>query len=249
LTGKKRILAASNPEECGDWSGAAVVVDVLRCSTNICAMLVRGKPFVRIYADKDAAVAWHDANPGSEFFSELDYPEGFVKYDNSPWQALHSDPAKPAVLVTGAGTRAMLSLKKASSLHVGCFANFPWIAEKVAAMTEDVLIVPAGLFYLNHAEDRLCAGAIKAAALGCHDCAQAALAEFKKTGRPEEFLSIRGEAEASVKYTAPNGETGNAHAQKDLELAATIGSLKALPVITLEGDHAIARNELVQESI
>ena len=219
-----------------------MVVDVLRCSTNICAMLVRGKPQVRIYADKDAAIAWHEANPGSDFFSELDYPAGFVKYDNSPWQALHSDPAKPAILVTGAGTKAMLNLKKASSLHVGCFANFPWIVEKVSALEESVLIVPATLFYLNHAEDRLCAGAIKAAASGCRDAAEAALAELAKSGRPQEFLSIRGEAQAGIKYILPSGNSGENPALKDLELATTVGGLKALPQVTLEGGYAIARN-------
>lgn len=218
---------ASSPAECLAWKGLAVVVDVLRCSTNICAMLKRGKPCVRIYADKKKAVAWHKAHPVSDFFSELEFPPEFAKYDNSPWQALKSDPARPAVLVTGAGTKAVIGLKNASEVYIGCFANFPCAVSKLKQTGKPALIVPAGIFYLGHIEDALCAAALKAAAAGEPAAAKRAMSALKKSGRIEEFLAMRK-------------ETG----EKDVALALNIGGLAVLPKIEVFGDYGIASDSL-----
>ena len=220
------IAIAAKQQECSDWTGIAVVSDVLRCSTNICAMLTRGKPRVRIFADKEKAVAWHAANPGNDFFSELDFPPDFKKYDNSPSQALRSDPAKPAILVTGAGTKALLSLKKAKAVYIGCFANFPAIVAKLRS-GGDFLLVPAGLFFQNHLEDFLCSKALAQAALGDDNAAQNAVNALKKSGRIEEFLASRPE----------NGAA-------DLKLALNIGGFKVLPEIKVFDDYALAENSI-----
>ncbi|MFA5161800.1 MAG: 2-phosphosulfolactate phosphatase [Elusimicrobiales bacterium] len=216
-------MIAETPQQCAEWTGRAVVCDVLRCSTNICAMLKRGKPHVRVFADKDKAVAWHAGNPGGDFFSELDFPPEFEKYDNSPSQALQSDPRRPAVLVTGAGTKAILSLRNAEAVYIGCFANFPAAAAKIRA-GGDFLLVPAGIFYLNHPEDLLCARALEAAASGGENAAQNALALLKESGRLEKFLRERPQ----------NGAA-------DLAIALNTGGLNLLPEVKISGDCAVAK--------
>lgn len=204
----------------------AVVVDVLRCSTTLCALLACGKKDVRVYSDKTAAVAARLARPETEFFSELEYPENFKKFDNSPWQALHSDPAKPAISITGAGTQAMLGCTRAKRILAGCFANLPYIAPYLRSLKEEILIVPACLFFHYHIEDVVCAHAIADAVAG-ENTAEQAIERLLKNGRAEEFLEAR-----------------KATGKKDVALALKVGTLKAIPEIKLRAQYGQVTNAI-----
>ena len=208
------------------WTGTAVVVDVLRSSTTLCALLASGKKKIRVFGDKKAALA--AKTPRDEFFSELDYPPSFRRFDNSPWQALHkSDKKRPAIVVTGAGTKAQLSLKKASRVLAACFSNFPVATKYLKRLEGRVLVVPAALFNEYHVEDYLCARAIVQAVKGGKNADKKAVKKFLSTKRPAAFLHIRKE----------NGKN-------DMALALDIGSLPVLPEIKLEGEHGVVTNAL-----
>ncbi|NLO91968.1 MAG: 2-phosphosulfolactate phosphatase [Elusimicrobia bacterium] len=228
-TGNRRpckISAATSARTCRTWTGTAVVVDVLRSSTTLCALLASGKKKIRVFGDKKAALAAKTRR--DEFFSELDYPPSFRRFDNSPWQALNqSDRKRPAIVVTGAGTKAQLSLKKASRVLAACFANFPVAVEYIRGLEGKVLVVPAALFNEYHVEDYLCAEAIVKAAKGEKNAARRAIKRFMATKRPAEFLNIRKK----------NGKN-------DMALALDLGSLAVLPEITLEDDHGVVTDAL-----
>jgi len=188
---------------------------VLRSSTTLCALLASGKKDIRVFGDRESALAAR--RPDDEFFSELEYPPGLRKFDNSPWQALHqADKNKPAILVTGAGTKAQLALSGAERVLAGCFANFSTITEYIKKLGGEVLVVPAALFNDYHVEDYLCAQAISEAALGRAAAAQDALESFRRTTRPAEFLELRKE----------NGKN-------DMALALSLDALPVLPEIKI----------------
>ena len=189
---------------------------MLRSSTTLCALLASGKKKIRVFGDKESALSARA--PEDEFFSELDYPPGFQKFDNSPWQALHlSDKNRPAIVVTGAGTKAQLAMKKASRLLAGCFANFDLITSYLQEIGGEVLVVPAALFNDYHVEDHLCAEAITLAAQGQKGAAQEAIRKFMLTERPPEFLELRKE----------NGKN-------DMALGLDLNALPVIPEIKLK---------------
>lgn len=189
---------------------------MLRSSTTLCALLASGKKRIRVFGDKESALAAR--GPEDEFFSELDYPPGFKKFDNSPWQALYiSDKNRPAIVVTGAGTKAQLAMKKASRLLAGCFANFDLVTSYLQQLGGEVLVVPAALFNDYHVEDHLCAEAITLAAQGQKGAAQEAIRKFMLTERPAEFLGLRKE----------NGKN-------DMALGLDLNALPVLPEIKLQ---------------
>lgn len=189
---------------------------MLRSSTTLCALLASGKKRIRVFGDKESALAAR--GPEDEFFSELDYPPGFKKFDNSPWQALYiSDKNRPAIVVTGAGTKAQLAMKKASRLLAGCFANFDLVTSYLLQLGGEVLVVPAALFNDYHVEDHLCAEAITLAAQGQKGAAQEAIRKFMLTERPAEFLGLRKE----------NGKN-------DMALGLDLNALPVLPEIKLQ---------------
>ncbi|MCX5783419.1 MAG: 2-phosphosulfolactate phosphatase [Elusimicrobia bacterium] len=221
-SGTAKIWVSKTSKEAITWKGPAAVVDVLRCSTTLCCLLKLGKREIKVFGDKEHALAFYKTRPDCEFFSELDYPNGFKKFDNSPYEALNlSDPNKPAVVVTAAGTKAMLGLKNASRILVGCFANLPYIADYIAKNFNEVLIVPASLFHVRHIEDEICAQAICDMASG-KDTAAKALQRVKESGRIEEFIKT--------------AEGKKPHAEQDVEIVFNAGAIKAVPEIKLNGD-------------
>jgi len=224
-TGARQIRVGKTRRECTSWTGDAVVVDVLRCSTTITSLAAAGKSDITVFAHKEKALALKAEKPEADFFSELAYPSDFRHFDNSPHQALTlSDKNTPAIIVTGAGTKAMIGAKKARTVTVGCFANFPYLIDYIRQNLSDVLVIPAGLFYLNHFEDFACSQAIREAVLGEKHAAENAIAAIRHSGRVEKFLHIRPE----------NG-------RQDLAIAFNIGGLKAVAGIAVKKDRGEVR--------
>lgn len=227
--GKLALKICENKDNCFDWRGPAVVVDVLRCSTTICALVKRGKKNIRIYDDKAKAVEYKNKTPGLEFFSELEFIPPFTKFDNSPYEALTlSDPEKPALLITTAGTKAILSLKKASHIFIGCFANLTALVKHISKFTGVLPIVPAGLFDTCYSEDILCAKAIRDASLGSKDAALIALEKLKASDRMEHFLSSAGK-----------------NASNDLKIALTTDKFDVLPTIEIKNSFGVVKNAAI----
>ncbi|MFH1618560.1 MAG: 2-phosphosulfolactate phosphatase [bacterium] len=227
--------------EARAWSGRAVVVDLLRCSTTICALVKSGRKDIRLFSSPQYAKAvWLAemscprqaavpealcrglAEKNCDFFSELELGSFSGKFDNSPHLALFSgDPSRPALLVTGSGTPAIMSLGNARQILAGCFANLPALLDYLKSAPDDTLIVPACLYLdPSHVEDFLCSEAI-ADGLQGRDTVPEAIGKIHSSGRPLDFIAGRP-------------ETG----EKDLRIALDAGCLPVVPQITIRRGYA-----------
>jgi phosphosulfolactate phosphohydrolase-like enzyme len=122
-------------------------------------------------------------------------------------------------MVTSAGTQALLALRRARTLLVGCFANLPALAARMRLERGPWLIVPACLYFNpRHMEDVHCARAIRDAVV-VRDTARAWVANFRAGNRPAEFLAGRP-------------ETGRA----DLRLALSVGRFAVVPQVRIRGN-------------
>src|SRR5512140_2575578 len=88
-----------------DWprrpprGGVAVVIDVLRFSTTLCALVRSGRRKIRVARDPEALrqAAGLDF---SDVFSELDFKSKGRRFDNSPHQAMAARAPARAAYVT-----------------------------------------------------------------------------------------------------------------------------------------------------
>jgi len=224
-SGKLIPIVCENKDQCFLWRGPAVVIDVLRFSTTLCALLTTGKQDIRIYSSKEKAVEYKDTTPNVEFFSELDFIPPFEKFDNSPHIALtQSNPKRTAVMVTNSGTKALMALSKASNIFVGCFANFSAVIKMINNFSQEVLLVPAGIFDAPNIEDVACAQSLQDGAFGKTDAPFSAIEKIRKSTRLEDFL--RG---------CP--KTG----QQDLELALSVDKLNVLGSAEIVNNYAVVK--------
>lgn len=174
-----------------------IVVDVLRASSSIVALLERGAGAVLPAASIAQAREIAQGQPGVLLCGEEDNlaPPGF-DYGNSPVQfsRLNLD-GRLVILATSNGTRLLSQVAEAPVVLVGCFLNRRLVASKALVLAQDqglnLTVVCAGahggrVFAL---EDALGAGAIVDAAQRRHraakltDGAQAALAAFRACRR------------------------------------------------------------------
>lgn len=219
-----KITIAKSRAECAAWTGTAVVIDVLRSSATLCALLSAGKKEVRIYDDKNAAADYKRAHKNTDFFSELSFEEDFDKTDNSPFLALKSSPSSGALLITTAGTPALMSLKNAAQIYMGSFCNFTLLAKTLKKESGDVLLVPSALFgFLGHTEDFLCAQVLADFISEGKARAEKTIADFKTTKRFAAFLKERA-------------QTG----VQDARIALEKDSLPILPQIKIFSSYALA---------
>lgn len=180
------VLIAKTVEECRQWTEVAVVVDVLREATTLCALLEHGKKEVLVFESAQEAVSFVQEHSDFEIYSELDLP--IAHEDNSPYLASKSNARKPVVLVTATGTKALLCARQASLVLAGGFCNFYTLAECLAAQQKDVLLIPSALFGTSDdVEDGLCVSALKDYIQGIGN-PQEAIVEFNNTMRYGEFM-------------------------------------------------------------
>ncbi|MDR0291343.1 MAG: 7-cyano-7-deazaguanine synthase QueC [Elusimicrobium sp.] len=216
-----KVKIAASVEDCAAWAGSAVVIDVLRSSTTVCALLSAGKKDIVLYGDKNFAAALKRKNPAVEIFSELEFPADVKHKDNSPFTALKSKPSPQAVIVTTAGTPAIMTLKKAKNIFMGGFCNFSALAAHLKKLGGPVLLVPSNIIaHKEHLEDDLCAQSFKRALTGGEpDCA-AAIKKIKQSARFKKFL-----------YGGPKT------AAQDAEICLAENSLPLIPRIILNGNR------------
>ncbi len=217
----RNIRIAFDKDEVYDFSGTAIVIDLFRFSCTLACLVKRGKKEIKIFSDRENAVLYHRNNPGGEFFSEMDISE-IEKFDNSPYLALEkSNPDSPAVIVTNSGSKAVMACRKAGEIYIAGFHNLPVLLEKLKNSSENILIVPACIFYnREHKEDFIAAQAFYKSFMD-GVCDREIIFDIHSTGRILELMNFRPQT-----------------AKKDLEIIMNIGNLNVLPKAQIKGVYA-----------
>ena len=207
------VLIAQAAYECEGWKGLAVVVDVLRTTTTICALLAKQNRVALVCKEAGLAGGLLSVYPDLAVFSEQ--PLKIPHEDNSPYLAERLPEGKTALVVSAELFKAIKSLKTASNILLGGFCNFYTLADTIAALGQDVLLVPSSLFALQEEEDNLCITALKDCLHGS-DRVEKIVEEFKKTMRMAEFKN-----------------KGFKTANKDLKHALKIDAIRVVPQVIL----------------
>ena len=207
------VLIAKTAGECEQWADVAVIVDVLRTSTTLCELLARGKKTVLGFDKAEDVTAFKSRHADFEVYSEPDI--ALSHEDDSPYAASRASGRTPALVLSNEGMKALFAAKNASTVLVGGFCNFYTLADVLANMDKDVLLVPASLYgTADSVEDGFCVSALK-------DCVQGignpedAIVEFNNTMRCVEFL-----------------KQGPKTAEKDAKIAFKVDDLKVVPQVS-----------------
>lgn len=207
------VLIAKTAGECEQWTDVAVVVDVLRTSTTLCALLARGKKTVLGFDKAEDVTAFTSRHADFEVYSEQKLSVSHE--DDSPYAASRASGRTPALVLSNEGMKALFAAKNASTVLVGGFCNFYTLADVLANIDKDVLLVPAALYgTADSVEDGFCVSALK-------DCVQGignpedAIVEFNNTMRCVEFL-----------------KQGPKNAEKDAKIAFKVDDLKVVPQVS-----------------
>ena len=182
------VLIAKSKEETILWPGTAVVIDVLCGATDVCALLGKGARTVRLCADAQTADELVASSTNLTVFcaEKLALPHK----DNSPVAAASLAAGKPALVVEKDTQLAVESLRRATTVLLGCFCNFTVLAKELKARNEDVFLIPASLFgECATDEDSLCAWALKEYLQGDENAARKAVSDFTATLRFSEISS------------------------------------------------------------
>ena len=207
------VLIAKTAGECEQWADVAVIVDVLRTSTTLCELLARGKKTVLGFDKAEDVTAFKSRHADFEVYSEQNI--ALSHEDDSPYAASRASGRTPALVLSNEGMKALFAAKNASTVLVGGFCNFYTLADVLANMDKDVLLVPASLYgTADSVEDGFCVSALK-------DCVQGignpedAIVEFNNTMRCVEFL-----------------KQGPKTAEKDAKIAFKVDDLKVVPQVS-----------------
>ena len=208
------VIIANTATECSAWEGTAVVVDVLRGTTTVCALAKAGKKDILLFNDTQSLQAFAGKQAGLTIFSDQDVLLSHV--DNSPYLALKEGGSRPAAVLSQGASAAVFSLKKAKKILLGGFCNFDDLARSLSHETGDVLLVPASLFDTpEDVEDILCVEAIK---------------DFMQSGRrPEEALIDFHSTMRGLDFRKNGPKT----AAKDLKEALLINGMPGVLQATL----------------
>ena len=204
-----RIDVALLPGLIRDTDSVFVVVDILRASSSIVALLQRGVPAIVPAASVEQARGLRQPLPDHLLCGEVNGlpPPGF-DYGNSPveFAALDAD-GRPAILATSNGTRVLNQVSEAPAVLVGALLNREAVARSVLALAREhsrnaTVVCAASPGGRSIAlEDALGAGAIAEAALRLDDSPQPTdAAHFAR----DAFLARRDDlAQALVKLHQP----------------------------------------------
>jgi 2-phosphosulfolactate phosphatase len=162
----------------------AVVIDVLRATSTICAALANGYERVICAGEVDEARALAAGRDDSALAGERGNvrPEGF-DFGNSPRELAAGAPSRPTlVLTTTNGTRLLLAAaSRCETVLVGSLLNFDAVVAAVRASgAPDVAILCAGVEGAFAIDDAYVAGAFAAAVGGDPD--DAAVAAVRLAG-------------------------------------------------------------------
>jgi len=210
-----------------------VVVDVLRCTTTICAALMSGaKGVIPTSGPGEAADMW--AKIGSDM-AVLAGERGGLKIENfqlgnSPLEfTAEAVGGKLVVLVTTNGTNAFVDAQNAA-LVVSCsLTNISRVASRVAREGRDLIIVCAGREGHFSIEDTVCGGLLlhllaaeHKVKVAVNDAGSLALLLYRSNKTAMQQTIAQGE---HGKYLASLGF------QADVQAAANVDSMPVLPVL------------------
>ena len=227
----------------------AVVIDVLRASTTVCAALSAGAtrvvPFGTVEDAKRMSGVLHAEKPllgGERGGRKI---EGF-DLGNSPLEYTRETVAGRSVLFTTTnGTRALLAVATAERVWVGAFANLSTVIRRLADVEGDVHLVCAGTDGEITLEDAIAAGSIAAALLErnggfaiANDEATIALGLHLGYGRDETRLEAIRSGRGGANLVAIGYD-------RDIDFSARIDSLAVLPVYR---DGALILEDRLQDS-
>ncbi len=204
------VLVARNIGECAAWTGTAVIIDVLRTATTVCALLAKGERNIVVCPDSQTAERLKSAYPAFTLMTEL--PLSQTHEDDSPYLAGKLSPHTPILLAGNDTGRALQQVRRASAVLLGGFCNFRSLVQQAQGIGKDILLVPATIFSgQENEEDVLCAQAFK---------------EFvENISQPGKFI---GELQTTVRLVEFS-EHGPKTAAKDLELALTLNEFSVVP--------------------
>lgn len=116
-----------------DATGLAVVIDVLRASSNIVTLLSRGAASVIPVETLEDARGRKEADPRLVLAGEREgLPPRDFKLGNSPVEAQSLDlTGKSVILTTSAGSRGLVAAAGADQVVVGCFLNAAAVARHI----------------------------------------------------------------------------------------------------------------------
>lgn len=149
-------------------AGVAVVFDIFRCSTTIHCLMGRGDAPLFV-APSITEIQSEERLKEMRVFSELSQTSACrERFDNSPHFALThaASPRAPSLVATTSGTPAMFAARKFRRVYVGSFNNFSALVGALAALDEDVTLIPACRPEWDHVEDEIAAQAVATALEG-----------------------------------------------------------------------------------
>ena len=207
------VLVAKNIGECTSWTGTAIVIDVLRSATTVCALLAKGERNLVVCPDVKTAEMLKSAHPAFAVMSELQMP--VAHEDDSPYLAEKISSRKPVLLVSQDTGKALQALRRSSAVLLGGFCNFRALVQSAQALRRDVLLVPATIFSgQENEEDMLCAQAFK---------------EFTENiSMPGQFIEELKTTVRLVEFSQNGPQT----AAKDLEMGLTLNGFSVVPQAT-----------------
>lgn len=156
-------------DDCGEVTGLAVVIDVVRAFTTAAYAFAAGAQSITLVATVEEALELRGAIPGALVMGEVGGlpPEGF-DFGNSPTQ-LEDAPVAGRHLVqrTGAGTQGAVRCHRADPMFTASFAVAASTARAVQRLSpEMVTLVATGHTWGD--EDRACADYLEQLLLGNH---------------------------------------------------------------------------------
>ena len=244
-----RIDVALLPSLIRDTDSVFVVVDILRASSSIVALLQSGVPAIVPAANVEQALGLRQRLPDHLLCGEVNGlpPPGF-DYGNSPAEFAALDAGgRPAILATSNGTRVLNQLSEAPAVLVGALLNREAVARAVLALAREhsrnAMVVcaasPGGRAIAL--EDALGAGAIIEAALRLDDSLQPTdAARFAR----DAFLARRdglAQALASARHGAELIEAGF---ETDVEYCAQLDVSSIVPVLNRDADGLLTLRPL-----
>lgn len=235
-----RIDVALVPALLRDSGSLAVVVDTLRASSSIVALLDAGVPTIIPAASVEAAREMRERLPDHLLCGEANGlpPPGF-DYGNSPVEFAALEPGgRSAILATSNGTRILNELAGRPAVLVGGLTNREAAAAAALALARehacDIAVVcaaaPSGKLAL---EDAIGGGAIAEAALRLAPALQPS--DDTRFAR-DAFLAAAGDLPGAIAASRHGAELIAAGFAADVEYCARLDVSSVAPLLAHEAD-------------
>lgn len=216
--------------------GIAIIVDALRASTTVAALLDHGAARVLVVAEVDASCALASRLDNVLLVGERDClpPPGF-HLGNSPREVLAGPrlDGRLVVFTSSNGAQRLTACGGARLVAMGTLANLTpvarWARAAALALARDVVLVSAGKFpdetYQSPEDDAACAALAAAMALPLAPASQEAFACWQREIAARGFPAIF--------HASPHAARLVHHGlSADIDFCATPDTLRAVPLVS-----------------